>query len=587
MVIEKINSPKDMKGLSIDELNVLADEVREGVLNRVSMHGGHVGPNLGFTEATVALHYVFDAPKDKIVFDVSHQSYPHKMLTGRKEGFLDASRMDSISGYSSPLENPTYDNFEIGHTSTSVALSSGLQHARDLLGETYNVIAVIGDGSLSGGEAFEGMNAVAEAGTNFIMVLNDNEMSIAENHGGMYKGLVELRRTGGKAENNLFKAMGFDYMYVAEGNNVAKLVEAFEKVKGIDHPIVVHIHTEKGHGYAPAVADKEHWHWNLPFDIATGKIKHPEAFAGEDFGEMIGEYLLERAKVDDRLLVVAAAVPAAMGLNPERRKQLGKHYVDVGIAEEEAVALSSGAAKGGAHVVFGTYATFVQRTYDQLAQDLAVNGNPAVINVFGSSVFGMNDFTHICFFDIAMLSHIPNLVYLAPTTWEEWKAMEDWAIDQNRYSVAIRVPANGVVHSTEAYDTDYSELDRYKVAHKGSEVAVIAVGDFFGKGEAVREAMKADGIDATLINPRFVSGTDEALLEQLKADHKLVVTIEDGSLDGGFGERIARFYGPSDVRVLNFGVKKALYDRYDVNKLLRDNHLTDEQIVEDIKKLLK
>lgn len=587
MIIEKINSPKDMKGLSIDELNVLADEVREGVLNRVSIHGGHVGPNLGFTEATVALHYVFDAPKDKIVFDVSHQSYPHKMLTGRKEGFLDASRMDSISGYSSPLENPTYDNFEIGHTSTSVALSSGLQHARDLLGETYNVIAVIGDGSLSGGEAFEGMNAVAEAGTNFIMVFNDNEMSIAENHGGMYKGLAELRRTGGKAENNLFKAMGFGYMYVAEGNNVAKLVEAFEKVKGIDHPIVVHIHTEKGHGYAPAVADKEHWHWNLPFGIATGKIKHPEAFAGEDFGDMIGKYLLEKAKVDDRLLVVAAAVPAAMGLNPERRKQLGKHYVDVGIAEEEAVALSSGAAKGGAHVVFGTYATFVQRTYDQLAQDLAVNGNPAVINVFGSSVFGMNDFTHICFFDIAMLSHIPNLVYLAPTTWEEWKAMEDWAIDQNRYSVAIRVPANGVAHSTEAYDTDYSELDRYKVAHKGSEVAVIAVGDFFGKGEAVCEALKADGIDATLINPRFVSGTDEALLEQLKADHNLVVTIEDGSLDGGFGERIARFYGPSDVRVLNFGVRKALYDRYDVNKLLRDNHLTDEQIAEDIKKLLK
>ena len=584
MYIEKVNSPKDIKGFSIDQLNVLADEVRAGVLNRVSNHGGHVGPNLGFTEATVALHFVFDAPKDKFVFDVSHQCYPHKMLTGRKEGFLDVSDMDAISGYSSPLENPEYDNFEIGHTSTSVALASGLQQARDLMGEKYNIVAIIGDGSLSGGEAFEGLNVAAEAASNFIVVFNDNEMSIAENHGGMYKNLAELRATNGTCSNNLFKALGFDYMYVEEGNNIEKLVEAFQKVKDIDHPIVVHIHSEKGHGYKPAVENKESWHWNMPFELETGNIKNPELFTGESTGGLLGQYLVEKAQKDEKLLVVQSAVPAMSGLNKERREALGKHYVDVGIAEEEAVALISGAAKAGAHPVWGTPATFIQRTYDQLCQDLAVNGNAAVINVIGASVYGMNDFTHICFFDIPMLSHIPNLVYLAPTTWEEFIAMEDWAIAQEKLSVAIRVP-NKVVHSDEAYDTDYSDLDKFKVAHRGSKVAIIAMGSFYQKGEAVVKALAEEGVDATLINPRYLTGVDEALLEDLKKDHQVVVTLEDGSLDGGFGERIARFYGLSEMKVLNFGVKKQLYDRYDVNALLHENHLEDEQIVEDITSL--
>lgn len=585
MYIEKVNSPQDIKGLSIEELNVLADEVRAGVLNRVSNHGGHVGPNLGFTEATVAMHYVFDAPKDKFVFDVSHQSYPHKMLTGRKDGFLGVSDMDAISGYSSPLENPEYDNFEIGHTSTSVALATGLQHARDLLGQKHNVVAVIGDGSLSGGEAFEGLNVAAEAGTNFIVIFNDNEMSIAENHGGMYRGLAELRASNGKSKHNLFKALGLDYIYVEEGNNVEKLVEAFRQVKDIDHPIVVHIHTEKGHGYKPATGDKEAWHWNMPFDLETGQVKNAERYAGESFSELLGQYFIDKAEKDDKLLIVQSAVPAMSGLSKERREALGKHYVDVGIAEEEAVALISGAAKGGAHAVWGTPATFMQRTYDQLCQDLAVNGNPAVINVLGSSIYGMNDFTHICFFDIPMFSHIPNLVYLAPTTWEEFIAMEDWAIAQDKHSVALRVPT-AVVHSTEEYDTDYSELNKFHVSHRGSGVAVIAAGGFYQKGEAVVKSLAADGIDATLINPRYLTGVDEELLNNLKADHKLVVTLEDGSLDGGFGERIARFYGPTDVKVLNFGVKKALYDRYDVNELLKENHLTEEQIIADIKEVL-
>lgn len=582
MYIEKINSPRDLKGLTIQQLEVLADEVRAGVLNRVSHHGGHVGPNLGFTEATVALHYVFDAPQDKFVFDVSHQSYPHKMLTGRKSGFLNDSDMDAISGYSSPRESAVYDNFEIGHTSTSVALASGLQHARDLMDEHYNIIAIIGDGSLSGGEAFEGLNTVAEAGTGLVVVFNDNEMSIAENHGGMYKSLSELRATGGKGKNNLFRALGFDYIYVEQGNDVGALVEAFEKVKNVDHPIVVHIHTEKGHGYKPATDNKEAWHYSMPFDLATGKLLNNGQSASENIYDMLGKYLVEKSQKDDKLLVVQSAVPAMSGLNKERRELLGKHYVDVGIAEEEAVALISGAAKGGAHPVWGTPATFIQRTYDQLCQDLAVNGNAAVINVLGSSIYGMNDFTHICFFDIPMLSHIPNLVYLAPTTWEEFVAMENWGIEQTKYSVAIRVPAMGVVHSNEIYDTDYSDLNRFRIAHKGSKVAVIAVGDFYQKGEAVVKRLAEEGVVATLINPRYLTGIDEQMLSSLLDDHTLVATLEDGCLDGGFGERVARFYGPTNMRVMCFGVKKQLYDRYDVNELLRENHLTDEQITNDI-----
>lgn len=584
MYIEKIDSPKDLKSLSIEQLNVVAEEVRSGVLNRVSNHGGHVGPNLGFTEATVALHYVFNAPEDKIVFDISHQSYPHKMLTGRAKGFLDVNDMDTISGYSSPLENPEYDNFEIGHTSTSVALASGLQKARDIMGGKENVIAVIGDGSLSGGEAFEGLDTASEIGTNIIVVVNDNEMSIAENHGGLYKNLKLLRESNGQAELNLFKAMGFDYIYVEEGNDVSKLVEAFKKVKDIDHPIVVHIHSEKGHGYKPAVDNKENWHWSMPFNIEDGSLKNLSG--GENISLMLGDWLLDEMKRDEKLVAIAAGVPRCYGYDKEKREQAGKQFIDVGIAEEEAVALASGMAKRGAHPVFSDFATFFQRTYDQLCQDLAVNGNPAVFNVLGASIYGMNDFTHICFFDIPMISHIPNLHYLAPTSYEELIAMERWAINQDKYSIAIRVPEGPVVHSCEEYDTDYSDLNKFKMAHRGEKIAIIAVGNFFYKGEAVRLALANDGIDATLINPRYLSGVDEVMLEGLRKDHQIVVTIEDGSLDGGFGERISRFYGPTTMRVLNFGIKKALYDRYDVNQLLRDNDLTDEQILNKIKSVL-
>lgn len=578
MLLEKIQSPKDVKVLSMPQLHELAQEIRDGILNRDSNIGGHVGPNLGIVETTIAMHYVFNCPEDKFVFDVSHQSYPHKMLTGRAFGYYDNNRFQEISGYSSPAESPEYDQFELGHTSTSISLASGLQKARDIKGTKENIVVLIGDGSLSGGEALEGLDEIGELGTGIIIIVNDNEMSIAENHGGLYKNLALLRATNGKAECNLFRAMGLDYEYVADGNDVETLIKTFQEVKDIDHPIVVHIHTEKGKGYAPAEQNKEPWHWSMPFDIETGKPKVEGG--GEDYGNMTAEYLLEEMKKDKHLVAVTSGTPTVAGFFKNRREEAGAQHVDVGIAEEQAVAMISGMAKGGIRPVYNVYSTFIQRTYDQIAQDLCINGNPAVINVFCASLYGMNDITHIGFYDIPMLSNIPNLVYLAPTCWEEYKAMMAWGIQQTAHPVAIRVPGGAVTHSAEQFDEDYSELNRFKMTHKGSKVAIVALGAFYGLGKQVAALLKEQkGIDATLINPRYITGLDEEMLESLKADHEKVITLEDGALEGGFGEKIARFYGDSDMRTLCFGIKKGLYDRYDYQQLAKDNELTPEQIV--------
>ena len=594
MYIEKIQSPADLKGMDIATLNIVADEVRQAVLNRVSKHGGHVGPNLGFVEATVALHYVFNAPEDKFVFDVSHQCYPHKVLTGRAAGFLgNVDDMNAISGYSSPAECPEYDNFEVGHTSTSISLATGLQKARDVKGTKENIIAIIGDGSLSGGEAFEGLDEASELGTGIIIIVNDNEMSIAENHGGIYKNLRALRESRGECEHNWFKAWGFEYKYLEEGNDIERLIEVFRSVKDTDRPTVVHIHTEKGHGYAPAVNDKEAWHWGMPFNLDDGSrpLRNadgtmPEVKPCETYPELFSNWMLREMKHDKTLIAVTAGTPTAAGFTADKRKQAGSQHLDMGIAEEQAVAMISGMAKGGLRPVWSVYSTFIQRTYDQIAQDLCINSNPAVINVVGGGVNSMNDITHICLFDIPMLCSIPGLIYLAPTTCEEYFAMMRWAILQDKKPIAIRVPSNGVVHTTEKVDEGYGYEAKYKMMHEGSKVAIIAAGSFYQKGENVVRLLADNGIDATLVNPRYLNEVDADTLEALKTNHNLVVTLEDGSKDGGFGERIASYYGTSDMKVLVCGVKKGLYDRYNVEQLLKDNRLLDEQIVEDVLALI-
>ena len=580
MYIEKINSPADIKALSVIELTALASEIRSGLMNRLSKRGGHFGPNFGFVEATIALHYVFDSPKDKIVYDVSHQSYTHKMLTGRKNAFLFDEHFGDVSGYTNPEESQ-HDFFNVGHTSTAVSLACGLAKGRDLKGDRENVIAVIGDGSLSGGEALEGLDFAAELASNFIIVVNDNDMSIAENHGGLYQNLKALRESNGTCPCNLFKAMGLDYLYVPEGNDIAALIDAFSKVKDCDHPIIVHINTLKGKGYAPAEENKESWHWCMPFDEKTGKSRYNGS--GESYDSLTCDYLLKKMKADEKVVAVVAAVPTNIGFTEDKRKEAGKQFIDVGIAEEHAVAMVSGIARNGGKPVFATHSSFFQRTYDQISQDLCINGNAATLLVNTASVYGMNDVTHLGIFDIPMLSNIPNLVYLAPTNCEEYFAMLDWSIEQDQFPVAVRIPCNGVIHTNEPVDTDYSKLNQYQMTQQGREIAILALGDFSQIGEALAKLIaERTGIEPTLINPRYITGIDTEMLEALKKDHAKVITLEDGILDGGFGEKIARFYGPADMKVYNYGLKKAFIDRYSVEEILRENHLTPEQIVQDV-----
>lgn len=581
MYLETIYSPTDLKKLPTDKLPVLCTEIREALLNKLSAHGGHVGPNLGMVEATVAMHYVFNSPTDKIVFDVSHQCYTHKMLTGRREAFTDPKCYDDVSGYTEPDES-VHDHFVIGHTSTSVSLASGLAKARDLRGEHFNVIAVIGDGSLSGGEAFEGLDVAADLGSNMIVVVNDNQMSIAENHGGIYRNLQLLRETDGAASCNFFKAMGFDYTYVADGNDVDALIDTFRRVRDIDHPIVVHINTLKGKGYRFAEEQKERFHWSMPFDIPTGELKR-QSSGGESYDTLTAEHLLDLMSKDPTVVGITAGTPTVFGFTKERRERAGRQFLDMGIAEEQAVAMASALAKGGAKPVFGVYSTFIQRAYDQMSQDLCINNNPATILVFWGSLGAMNDVTHLCLFDIPLISNIPNMVYLAPTCREEYLAMLDWSIEQTSHPVAIRVPACGVTTRGITPPADYDEIfNTAEVAHRGSRVALIGVGNFFALAEAVAEQLKGKGIDATIINPRFLTGVDDELLEDLRQDHELVVTMEDGILDGGYGEKIARYYGETSMRVMCRGVRKEFIDRYDIAEEYLANRLTPDQIVTDI-----
>lgn len=583
MFIENINGPADVKKLNAEQLVVLAGEIRQALLSKLSKRGGHFGPNFGMVEATIAIHYVFESPKDKIVYDVSHQSYPHKMLTGRKEAFLYEDHYTDVSGYSNPHESE-HDFFTIGHTSTSISLACGLAKARDLKNEQGNVIAVIGDGSLSGGEALEGLDFAKELQSNLIIVVNDNDMSIAENHGGLYSNLKLLRETNGQAECNLFKAMGLDYVYVNEGNNVEKLIAAFTKVKDSKVPVVVHINTQKGKGYEIAEKNKENWHYCAPFDIETGKAKFTDDLI--DYSDVTVDYLLDKMKKDNRVVAITAATPTVMGFTEDKRREAGKQFVDVGIAEETAVALASGIAKNGGKPVFGVYSTFVQRTFDQISQDLCIDSNPATIVTYAGSVYGMNDVTHLGLQDIPMLTNIPNLVYIAPATKEEYLAVLDWSIDQDKYPVAIKLPGGPMISDGKKVTKDFSELNKYEVTEAGNNVAIIGLGTFYEMGKnAAKLIEEKTGVKPTIINPYYITGIDEDLLEKLKDNHSVVITLEDGILDGGFGEKIARFYGTSDMKVLNYGLKKEFLDRYDVQEVLLKNHLTPEQIVEDVMKI--
>lgn len=582
-ILRKINSPEDVKELNNDELDILATEMREALFNRLTKIGGHFGPNFGMVEATIALHYVFNSPKDKFVFDVSHQSYPHKLLTGRRDGYINDEKFSEDSGYTNPDESE-HDFFNVGHTSTSIALAAGLAKARDLKGDTENIIAIIGDGSLSGGEAMEALNVAGEMNSNFIIIVNDNEMAIAETHGGIYKNLAELRETKGESANNLFRAYGLDYIYEENGNDIQSMISLFEKIKNIDHPIVVHVHTQKGKGYALAEKDKESWHWTLPFDRESGAPT--VSFGdGENYLRMTVNYIMEKAEQDKDFVVITPSMPGAIGLSKENREKLGSQYMDVGIAEEAAVAIASGAAKNGAKPLVFTNMTFIQRAYDQISQDLCINNNPVTMVMNFCNFDGLTDVTHLGIFGLAAFTNIPNLIVLAPTSAEEYKNMLSWSVDQKEHPVMILIPGNQVSHR-EA-DKGFDKINSYKIEQKGEKVAVIALGDFYQRGEALADSIKANlGFAPTLINPRFASGIDAEVLDELKANHNLVITLEDGILSGGFGEKIASYYGPTGMKVKNYGLNKEFYDRYNPEELLKKVGMTTEQILADIKEIL-
>lgn len=582
MVLEKVNYPMDLRSLNIDEMNTLASEIREAIIKKVDTIGGHFGPNLGIVETTIAMHYVFNAPVDKFVFDVSHQCYTHKILTGRKEGFLNPDKYMYYTGYTAPEESE-YDMFKVGHTSTSVSLATGLAKARDLIGGKENVVALIGDGSLTGGEALEGLNNASVLNSNIIIVVNDNDMSIAENYGGLYKNLAELRNSNGTCENNFFKTMGFDYKYVSDGHDIKSLINAFELVKDTDHPTILHIHTTKGKGCALAEENKEAFHWIMPNMLETFGKSIGEVV--EDYNSIGNKLIMEKAKKDKRVIVINPATPGVHGFSKQFRDELGSQYTDTGIAEEHAVAYSSALAKAGAKPILAIMSSFVQRTYDQISQDLCLNNSPVTMLVYWGTISGA-DATHLGCFDVSMLSNIPNLVYLAPTSKEEYLKMLDWSIEQTEYPVAIRVPFGEVVSTGVEDKTDYSNLNQFKIIEKGEDVAILGVGNFLGLAKSVKDELKTKGINATLINPVYMTGLDESMLEDLKLNHKVVITLEDGILDGGFGEKITRFYGNSDIKVLNYGAKKEFTDRIPLDDLYNEYRLKKELIVEDVMKML-
>lgn len=632
-ILSSIHTPADVHALSAQQLRDLCLEIRATLLDYGKKHGGHIGSNLGVVELTVALHRVFDSPRDRFIFDVSHQSYVHKMLTGRAEAYLDQSRFDEVTGFTNPLESE-HDSFVLGHTGTSISLACGLAKTRDMqrgaAGESTigNVIAIIGDGSLSSAIAFEGLNNAAEQGGNLIIIVNDNEMSIAEDFGGMYGQLAKLRTSNGMAELNLFKAFGLDYRYVEQGNDVDALVEVLNEVKDIDHPIVVHIHTTKGLGFndeteadngsdgcnqtnpQPHAGQCEANHWQDP-EASLGKPLDARKY----YGEMAMASLERRFDNEPGLVVISPATPGSNGITRDFRERAGAHYVDTGITEEHAAAFAAGIARAGGRPVLATSATFFQRTFDQLQQELALNHVPATLLIFGAGISGADN-THSGTFDMTMFANVPDVTCLAPASGEQMLDMLAWATGPSEHGVvAIRMPGEQILALERAADMAFDPLQRaeehdpavniagaypfarYQIVQPGRDVAILGLGNTMPLATEITSALAENdeehaAITATLVDALQYSTMDAELLAMLADGHRLVVTLEDGQLEGGWGEKVTAFYANSSnanasrVRVLNFGAAKEFTDRVPLGELNERYGLTSETIVSRIRGIL-
>ncbi|MBI0047422.1 1-deoxy-D-xylulose-5-phosphate synthase [Bifidobacterium choladohabitans] len=603
-LLDSIDSPQDLKVLSLEELNQLADEIRQLLIRFCRRHGGHLGSNLATIEPIIALHYVFDMPHDHLIFDVSHQAYTHKILTGRRRAYTDPGSQEDLSGFTSPKESP-YDDFMLGHTGTSIGLACGMAAQRNATGGKDNIIAFIGDGSLSSGSAFEGLDWAAEQGGNLIIVVNDNEMSIAENHGGLYRSLAALRASGGRSSDNPFRALGLDYRYVEKGNRIEDLIEAFRQVKDTDHPVVVHIHTRKGLGLGQgsqgqigpismAQGDGQTAHMtSLPDLPAEGPVEANHWQDGLDsvdrlpnsrktYGRMAMQALEARFPQEPGLVVISPATPLSNGIDPDFRRRAGNHYRDVGIAESHAIAYAAGIAKAGGTPVVATSATFFQRAYDQIEQEMALNGSAVTLLVFSTGV-AKTDATHSGTADMVMMRGIPGLVCLAPTSGAEFLDMLAWATGPARRPIVIRVPGErtlateraGKPIATSDPTTGGEPWDRYRILQQGRTVALLALGDALPLGRDLADSLEASmELKPTLVDPHRYDRLDEQTLEALASTHSLVVTIEDGQLDGGWGQAVAAYYGPSQIRTLAFGAAKEFNDRVPKATLLERYDMT-------------
>lgn len=610
MVLDKIQKENDIKKLDEEQLKELADEIREFLIEKISRTGGHLASNLGVVELTMALHLTLNFPEDKLIWDVGHQSYTHKLLTGRKDGFDDLRKYGGMSGFPKRKESPC-DAFDTGHSSTSISAGLGYVAARELLGEEHNVVSVIGDGSLTGGMAFEALNNASRLKSNFIIVLNDNNMSISENVGGMSKYLNGLRtaqaytdlkkgvedtlkRIPGRGDRIVsqirktksgikqllvpgmfFEDMDITYLGPVDGHDIKKLVRVFHEAKRVDHAVLVHVITKKGKGYAPAEENPAKFHGLGPFDIETGEPK--EAGGPDSYTQVFSKVLLDIAKKDEKVAAITAAMADGTGL-AAFAKRFPQRFFDVGIAEEHAMTFAAGLAAGGMKPVFAVYSSFLQRAYDQALHDVCLQDLPVVIAVDRAGLVGSDGETHQGVFDISFLTTIPNMTVISPKNRWEMADMLRFAVDF-RHPIAIRYPRGAAYEGMRQFRAPV-EYGKSEVIYEEEDIAIIFVGHMAELADSVRRILKETGYNCSLVNARFVKPLDEKLLEELAKDHKLFVTIEENVITGGFGEQVMDYVSRAalDVHVRNIGISDEYVEHGNVEVLRKEVGLDKDTI---------